>query len=301
MNKKRWLVIAIVAGTLAVFSLRENPIEHIAQKTSESPYVAVAKGRVDVAGGVISLAAQRDGIIREVLVEEGQQVKKDQILAVQDTRQAEIQVGLVKGSMERAQAQLGLVRARYEFALRNAKRHNNAAKEGAVSRQVSDGKHTEAESLKAEFAAAKAAVSVAVAELHQAEFEIEVRNIRAPFDGRIVRRNAKPGAGLSTLNVTELFQLAPDTMRIIRADVDEEFIDHVRVGMHADVISETDPDQIWSGEVIRIGEVFGSRRQSDDPNERQDLRVVDTVLVFSGDNVRIGQRVLVKIKRASTV
>ncbi|MCA3270332.1 MAG: secretion protein HlyD, partial [Thalassospira sp.] len=50
-------------------------------------------------------------------------------------------------------------------------------------------------------------------------------------------------------------------------------------------------------EIVRIGEVFGSRKQSDDPNERQDVRVVDTVLSLNDETVRIGQRVLMKIKK----
>jgi HlyD family secretion protein len=138
---------------------------------------------------------------------------------------------------------------------------------------------------------------VAKAQLNQAEFEIEVRNIRAPFDGRIVKRDAKPGAGISTLSVTELFQLAPLAPRIVRADIDEQFINQVKVVMKAEIISETNPDQKWQGEIIRIGEVFGSRKQSDDPNERQDVRVVDTVLSLNDETVRLGQRVLVKIKK----
>ena len=149
--------------------------------------------------------------------------------------------------------------------------------------------------MKADWAAAAAAVSVAAAQLKQAEFEVEVRQIRAPFDGRIVKRNAKPGDGISTLNVTELFQLAPVAPRIVRADIDEAFIDHEKVGMPAENISETNPDQKWQGKIIRIGEVFGSRKQTDDPNERQDVRVVDTVLSLNNEHVRIGQRVLVKI------
>jgi HlyD family secretion protein len=298
--KKYWKWAAIIAALLCiayVLTEEEKPAAPSDVNVASAAYIAVAKGRVDIEGGVIKLAAQRDGIIQQVLVEEGAHVKKDQILAVQDTRQAEIQVGLAKAEYERAVAQLSLLQTRYAFAQRDAKRNSNAAKEGAISGQVADDKRTNAASLKAELDAANASVSVAKAQLNQAEFEIEVRNIRAPFDGRIVKRDAKPGAGLSTLNVTELFQLAPLAPRIVRADIDEQFIDQVKVGMKAEIISETNPDQKWQGEIVRIGEVFGSRKQSDDPNERQDVRVVDTVLSLDDETVRIGQRVLVKIKK----
>ena len=229
------------------------------------------------------------------MVEEGDRVKKGQVLARIDSRQAEIGVRLAKAELARAQAQVGLLEARTAFAQRDAQRNENAAQQGAIAKQIADDKQTQAHALQAELAGAVAAVTVAAAQLQQAEFEVEVRQIRAPFDGRIVKRNAKPGDGISTLNVTELFQLAPAAPRIVRADIDEAFIDHVKVGMPAEIISETNPDQKWQGKIIRIGEVFGSRKQTDDPNERQDVRVVDTVLSLNDERVRIGQRVLVKI------
>ena len=65
--------------------------------------------------------------------------------------------------------------------------------------------------------------------------------------------------------------------------------------MRAEIVSETSPDKIWQGEVPRIGETFGSRKESDDPNERKDVRVVDTIVSLNDETVRLGQRVLVRI------
>ena len=295
-NYWKWGAILTLV-LLAIYGLvaNEKPVVQAAASAPSSAYVAVAKGRVDIEGGVIRLAAQRDGLIQAVMVEEGDSVKKGQVLARVDSRQAGIGVALAKAELARAEAQVKLLETRNAFAQREARRNASAAQEGAISKQIADEKQTQAHAMKADLAAAMAAVSVAAAQLKQAEFEVEVRQIRAPFDGRIVKRNAKPGDGISTLNVTELFQLAPVAPRIVRADIDEAFIDHVKVGMLAEIISETNPDQKWQGKIIRIGEVFGSRKQTDDPNERQDVRVVDTVLSLNNEHVRIGQRVLVKI------
>jgi len=262
-----------------------------------SKFAAVAKGRIDIEGGVINLAAQRDGIIQEVLVEEGERVQKNQILAIQDTRQAQIIVSIAKAEYEKSLADLKLLQTQYESAQRDEKRSRLVAKNGAISTQLVDDAQTKVSSLEAQISAAKANICVAKARLEQAEFEIEVRNIRAPFDGRIIKRTAQPGSGLSTLNVTELFQLAPDKPRIVRVDVDEQFIDDVEVGMMASIVSETDPNKQWSGYVLRIGERFGSRKIGNDPTARQDVRVVDTVVSIDDNDVRLGQRVLVKIEK----
>lgn len=301
--KNPWKWAALLTMVLLVSLLiydelageEKSAVPTVTVTPSSAVYIAVAKGRVDIEGGVIRLAAQREGLIQAVMVEEGDGVKKGQVLARIDSRQAEIGVRLAKAELARAQAQVGLLEARTAFAQRDAQRNENAAQLGAIAKQIADDKQTQAHALQAELTGAAAAVTVAAAQLQQAEFEVEVRQIRAPFDGRIVKRNAKPGDGISTLNVTELFQLAPAAPRIVRADIDEAFIDHVKVGMRAEIISETNPDQKWQGKVLRIGEVFGSRKQTDDPNERQDVRVVDTVLSLNDERVRIGQRVLVKI------
>ena len=52
--------------------------------------------------------------------------------------------------------------------------------------------------------------------------------IRAPVDGKIIRRYANPGAGASTLDVSVMFDLAPAARHIIRAEIVESAIREVR-------------------------------------------------------------------------
>ena len=42
-----------------------------AATATKSPYVAVANGKADVEGGIIQVAARTAGVVREVLVQEG--------------------------------------------------------------------------------------------------------------------------------------------------------------------------------------------------------------------------------------
>src|ERR1700722_3131907 len=46
-----------------------------------SPFATIANGKVDIEGGVIEVAARRFGVIKDVLVHEGDGVRKGQILA----------------------------------------------------------------------------------------------------------------------------------------------------------------------------------------------------------------------------
>lgn len=63
------------------------------QPTSSAPaYLAVARGRIDVEGGLLKLGVSRDGVVAEIKVLEGEQVKKGQLLATLDSELAQLAV-----------------------------------------------------------------------------------------------------------------------------------------------------------------------------------------------------------------
>ena len=262
-----------------------------------SNVAAIAKGKIDVEGGVIRLAAQREGLIQSVFVEEGDRVRKGQILAQIDTRQAELGVAQARADLAEAKARATIASARSAAADREARRLGELARAGASTTVEADKAGDDARIQRGELSAARAAIAVAHEKLQRELFEIEARRIRAPLDGRIVRRSAKPGDGASTLNVTELFLLAPETERIVRAELDEQFVTSVRPGQVARIVLEYDEKQAFEGRVLRLGEVFGMRKlANDDPNERQDMRVIEMVVSVSNSQaLRIGQRVQVRV------
>lgn len=289
-------VAALLSASLAACGQPE-PKPSAAASAAQPIAIAIAKGKIDVEGGVIRLAAQREGLIQDVFAEEGDRVRKGQVLAQIDTRQANLAVDQARADLSEARARLMTATARSSAADREARRLAGLGQIDAVAGQEADKAADEAQVQRGELAAARAGVEVAEQKLRTQEFEIEARQVRAPLDGRIVRRSAKPGDGASTLNVTELFLLAPDTARIVRAELDEQFVGDVKPGQRADILLEYDEKQVLRGRVLRLGEVFGSRKlANDDPNERQDTRVVEMVVAVEGDQaLRIGQRVLVRV------
>ena len=88
--------------------------------------------------------------------------------------------------------------------------------------------------------------------------------------------------------------LLPDAPLIVRAEVDEEFIDRIRVGMSADVVPESGTVAPHSARVLRISPVLGPSTLVDSPSERIDRRAVECVLQINGAPLRIGQRVVVR-------
>ena len=147
----------------------------------------------------------------------------------------------------------------------------------------------------ASIAAQRAAVATAQAQLATTRYQLELTAVRAPADGRIVRRYANPGSGASTLNVSTMFDLEPNTARIVRAELAESDLPNVTLGQAVEIVPDADPLHPAHGTVIRRAYQFGARKLlSDDPSERTDERVVEVVANVEGAQFLIGQRVLVK-------
>jgi HlyD family secretion protein len=267
----------------------------------ETPYAAIAAGKVDIEGGLVDVAARAPGIIHEVLVQEGDRVKQDQILARQDDEDARLGRDRVAAQLRQARAQIAILEIQVEAASREAARLSRLLAQNAVSSQAVDQALDAQRQASAQLEAQRAAVSLVQAQLAEADYQVELHVVRAPADGRIVRRYANPGSGASTLQVTPLFQLQPDTQRIVRAEVEERSLAEVFAGQAVEIVPESDQDAAFPGVVVRMAEVMGSRKlRSDDPSERTDERVVEVVVDAESAPVLVGQRVFVKFLKKPT-
>ena len=269
--------------------------------TAQSQYLAIARGRVDVEGGLVRVMAQRDGVLSAVDAQEGDQVKAGQVLAQIDPRGAQLELAGMKAQVEQARAQLAELEVKLREAQRRAPRLAEAAKAGAASGDAADEARNEAASLRAQRAAAKAALDLAQQHVAQAQFEIEARTLRAPIAGTVVRRSAQVGQSVSTQSAAPLFEILPDRPRIVRAELDVDDADRIKPGMTAQVVRETGEGPNYTATVLRVGQVLGPSTLSDDPLARAASREVDCVLrlepAAGAPPLRIGERVLVRFPR----
>lgn len=266
--------------------------------TPAAPYVAVSEGKADVEGGVISVAARAAGIVSAVYVNEGDVVRKGQVLARQEDDAQRLAVQTAEATLEQTRAQIGQTDVQLATAKREYARVEPLAASKIVSGQQVDQDHDAIATADAVLGVQRAAVSQAAAKLAEARFALEQTFIRAPVDGRIVRRYANPGYGASTLNVTPMFDLEPAAQHIVRAEVTESAISNIAIGQSVRMTPEDDPSKVYTGKVIRRAYEYGARKlQSDDPSERVDERVVEVVVSADAAPFLIGQRVLVKFMR----
>ncbi len=300
-----WIIIVVVAlvvgGGLFLKSqakAKKKQLEAAAAMTPVSPYAAIGNGKADVEGGIIQVAARRSGVVREVYVQEGDKVVKGQVLARQEDDDAKLALASAKAAMAQAQAQVRILQVKLAAARREYQRLQGLMASNFVARQKLDQQMDVINDAEAQIAAQKAAIQTAQAQVNQAQYALELTVIRAPANGRIARRFANPGAGASTLNVSNMFDLEPDTARIVRAEIVESDLPNVVIGQQVEIQPESDPTKAYVGTVLRRAAVFGARKlASDDPTQRSDERVVEVVVSADGAPFLIGQRVLVKFMK----
>jgi len=304
-KKRTWigllLVIVLVVGFLMFQSsakAKKEEQEKAAATKVESPYAAIANGKVDVEGGIIQIAARRGGIVREVLVQEGDRVVAGQILARQEDDEARLAVQSAQAAVAQAESQLAQIRVDIRTAQREQERLQRLVATNFVAAQRMDQAQDAIATAQARLGSQTAAVQTARAQLDQARYNQELTVIRAPSNGRIVRRYANPGAGASTLNVSNMFDLEPEAPRIVRAEVVESDLTNLRDGQAVEITPEGDTSKVYIGAVMRRAAVFGARKlASDDPSQRTDERVVEVVASAGDAPLLIGQRVLVKFMK----
>ena len=304
-NKWTWIGVLLVIVLVVGFLMFKNASAAKAAKAEqdksqkvESPYAAIANGKVDVEGGIISVAARRGGIIKDVLVQEGDRVVVGQILARQEDDEARLAVQSARAAVAQAESQLASLRVDIATAQREHDRLQKLVATNFVAGARMDQAADAIATAQARLGSQAAAVQTARAQLAQAQYNQELTVSRAPTAGRIARRYANPGAGASTLNVSAMFDLEPDAPRIARAEIVESDIPNITNGQAVEITPEGDPSKVYIGSVLRRAAVFGARKlASDDPSQRSDERVVEVVVSAGDAPLLIGQRVLVKFMK----
>lgn len=269
--------------------------------TAAPAYTAVARGRIDIEGGLLKLTMPSEGVVALVDAHEGDHVRKGQLLAQLDLQPAKLALDTALAEQQQATAQIGALDERAKSAGLRASRLEQAAKAGAGDVQSAEDAREAARQAQVEVNNARASAALTAQKVAGARYQLELRSLRAPVDGQIVQRMVQPGASVSP-TTGPIFVLLPDAPRIVRAELNESFVGVVHEGMPAEVDDDSGSGMApLKAHVLRIGNVFGASTLEDDPQVRANTRSVECVLTLDqppAAALRIGQRVLVKFAPA---
>ncbi|AVT10898.1 HlyD family secretion protein [Paracidovorax avenae] len=289
-----WLAACTDRGTPTQMPAPEAPASAPASGAANG--VAIARGRIEVQGGILDLTPLQEGVVDTVAVHEGQAVKRGQVLlrlsgtglqAEADVAQAELQLAEAR---ERARAQ------QVPALRRTAARPAEAAAANAAEPQRADDAAQALRAAESDAAVARAEAEVARKKLAQVRGQQARLELRAPEDGTVVHVRTQAGVRLAAAAASHaVITLLPHRPLIVRAEVNQNYAAAVKPGMRASVTTDGDtaPVALPAARVVRISPVLGASRLQEDA-QRGPMRVVECVLEFdSPPEARPGQTVRV--------
>jgi len=254
-----WLILiaAITAAGLVIGAIlpRIQARANLRRETNEMavPTVAVVKPKrtapalelvlpANVQAFVDSpIYARTNGYLRRWYADIGAHVKAGQLLA-------EIETPEVDQQLMQARADLGTAQANLRLSQITAERYTGLLKTDSVSKQ-------EADNAEGDYAAKKAALESAQANVKRLEELQSFEKIYAPFDGIITARNTDIGAlidsGSSGGTRTELFHIAQPGKLRVYVNVPEAYSQSAKPGLKAALTVPEYPGQRFEGTLVR--------------------------------------------------
>ncbi len=223
---------------------------------SQAGAVLTASGYV-VASRKAAVGSKGTGRLIYLGVEEGSHVVKDQIIA-------RLEAIDVNASLQQAQASLVAQKANQEntrAALENGDssmlRTRILYKQGLASHAELTAAESAYRQLQAQQAAAAANVQVAEKSIQAAQVQVEFTNIRAPFEGTVLTKDADVGTiitpfGAASGSKADVVTLADMNSLDAEVDVSEANISQVHVGQPCEITLDAVPDKRYSGHVHMI-------------------------------------------------
>ncbi|OOF53611.1 efflux transporter periplasmic adaptor subunit [Rodentibacter genomosp. 2] len=217
----------MIGKALANMPEASSPVTAIEVKASEWTPVINTTGLVRPNQGAM-LSAQNAGTVSNVFVQNGQTVKKGDLLV-------ELDSSVERASLKAAQAQLPALRQTYQ-------RYANLVGSGSVSRQEADN--------------AKAAYDAQVANIESLKATIERRQIVAPFDGK---------TGIVKVNVGQYVNVGAEIVRVedtssmkIDFAISQNELDKLHLGQRVTTTTDARQGETFSARITAIEPAINS-------------------------------------------
>jgi HlyD family secretion protein len=237
----RWLTLTIL--TLGACTSVEPPtgtgaartvpaVEVVAARSGALPLVERVTGTVSAAGQV-TIFPNASGPVTQVLVRDGQTVRRGDVLVRIQVAGAQAQLQQARSNLAVAEAEVREIEAGLANARTQYERASELGARGLMSRQDVDTLRAEAAAQQASLARARAQVAAASAAVSEQSDLRRQSDVRSPINGRIGQRNVEVGMRVDPQ--TPLFIVGQLDLMRVEAPVTQELLARLRQGHPAEI------------------------------------------------------------------
>lgn len=265
-NKKsvpygRWLIVLLIALAIIAYlfkpSTQEVQLSSVVTTYPSQQYAQLSASGYVVAQRRAAVASKATGRLIWLNVREGSKVKQGEIIAKLDASDVQAAMAAVQANIRQADA--GVAQANVELvnAESDLQRAQGLKAQGFLSAQAMDAATKRVNASKAAMTSAKAAVAVARSQLRVQQVNQDFTEIRAPFDGVVLNKNANVGDIITPFSSAAGSQGAVVTMADmttleVEADVSESNLAKANIGQPVEITLDALPDVRFRGSIAGI-------------------------------------------------
>ncbi len=205
-----------------------------------------------------TVSSKVTGRVAEVLIEEGQQVAANEVLARLDPTDAVAAVNLAEAQVTAATALLVDLRVQLAQATRDSIRQQELVTRKLTSSQTAEDARSQVQSYTARLASQRQQIAVTQRAVEVAQVALDNTIVRAPFAGVVTVKAAQPGEIVSPISAgggftrTGIGTIVDMDSLEIEVDVNEAYISRVQAAQPVEAVLNAYPEWTIPARVITI-------------------------------------------------
>lgn len=268
---KTWVKYLIAIILISLFGIFFYTKVYIPKDTFQ--VVSPKKGTLQVsihgignvsAKDIYPITAQSGGKITAILTDEGQWVKKGELLIVMDGEDLHAQLQSAQASLQKAKfdieaskSELKNTQAQRTLIQKTYDRFHALNKQGYVTKAEYDKAQSDLQSIQAASTVASSKINASKAEALRAQknaeaLEIKIKNLKvyAPVDGLVISKDAQKAQDV--LPTTAILKIVDPKTLWVETNIDERISAQIKPNQQASIVLRSHPNHPYAGKVARI-------------------------------------------------
>jgi HlyD family secretion protein len=281
MTKKQWIAIGAIVALIAipvvlkVTRSDDNKVVDAEKVTTRALTPTVLASGTLTYESQVTLAPEVTGRVKEILVDEGDEVRIDQLLMRLDPRSPLAAIEQSRALVRQARLTIERRQVDYDAQVTKVKRYEALRSTGMVDVNSLDALISARDLAEVDLRTSREQLSQAQAQLAQAEESLAKTEIRSPLNGKVTAIYVKVGQtavpSFSGIAGSTLVDVADTTSIDAEINVDETDIARVKVGAKARVVPAAFPDKTLDGTVEQVA--IAPRQQLGAQNKSYPVRI----------------------------